>query len=107
MEMAGTWLLTPFHLTAIPGRKWRCFSIKAPHERPIYYVRVTLPEPEAKEEWRSQNTKEQDEIRRGFLSDWGFGAGELVRTGEKIVKVSVNRPFVLLTAPIRQLVWTV
>ncbi|KIJ18643.1 hypothetical protein PAXINDRAFT_167222 [Paxillus involutus ATCC 200175] len=51
-----------------------------------YSWAVTLPEPEAKEEWRSQNTKEQDEIRRGFLSDWGFGAGELVRTGEKIVK---------------------
>ncbi|KIK98665.1 hypothetical protein PAXRUDRAFT_133752, partial [Paxillus rubicundulus Ve08.2h10] len=58
-----------------------------------YSWAVTLPEPEAKEEWRSQNTKEQDEIRRGSLSDWGFGAGELVRTGVKIVKYGLyDRP---------------
>ncbi|KAF9227280.1 FAD/NAD(P)-binding domain-containing protein [Gyrodon lividus] len=58
-----------------------------------YSWAVTIREPEAKEDWRSQSTKEQDEIRRGSLSDWGFGAGELAKTGEKIIKFGLyDRP---------------
>ncbi|KAF9237503.1 hypothetical protein BU15DRAFT_48616 [Melanogaster broomeanus] len=58
-----------------------------------YSWAITTRELEAKEDWRSQSTKEQDEIRRGSLSNWGFAAGELVRTGEKITKYGLyDRP---------------
>ncbi|KIJ67862.1 hypothetical protein HYDPIDRAFT_107388 [Hydnomerulius pinastri MD-312] len=58
-----------------------------------YSWAVTTRESEAKEDWRSQSTKEQDEIRSGALSTWGFGAGDLVKSGEKIVKYGLyDRP---------------
>lgn len=54
----------------------------------ILGVSVTTRGPEAKEDWRTQNAEQQNEIRKGPLSAWGFGAGDLVKTGQKIVKVS-------------------
>lgn len=35
-----------------------------------------------------QNAEQQNEIRKGPFSAWGFGAGDLVKTGQKIVRVS-------------------
>ncbi|KAG1751627.1 uncharacterized protein EDB91DRAFT_1106403 [Suillus paluster] len=54
---------------------------------------ITTREAEAKEDWKTQNVEQQDEIRRGPLSAWGFGAGELVKTGQKIAKYGLyDRP---------------
>ncbi|KAG1740168.1 uncharacterized protein EDB91DRAFT_1283001 [Suillus paluster] len=48
---------------------------------------------EAKEDWRTQTAEQQNEIRNGPLSAWGFGAGDLVKTGQKIVKYGLyDRP---------------
>jgi len=49
---------------------------------------ITTREAEVKEDWKTQIVEQQDKIRGGPLSVWGFGAGDLVKTGEKIVKVS-------------------
>jgi hypothetical protein len=54
----------------------------------IVGFRITTREAEVKEDWKTQHVEQQNEIRRGPLSDWGFGAGDLVKTGQKIVKVS-------------------
>ncbi|KAG0706056.1 hypothetical protein DFH29DRAFT_872555 [Suillus ampliporus] len=54
---------------------------------------ITTREAEVKEDWKTQKAEQQDEIRRGPLSTWGFGAGELVKTGQKIVKYGLyDRP---------------
>ncbi|KAG1753021.1 hypothetical protein EDB19DRAFT_981046 [Suillus lakei] len=54
---------------------------------------ITTREAEVKEDWKTQNVEQQDEIRRGPLSAWGFGAGDLVKTGQKIVKYGLyDRP---------------
>lgn len=49
---------------------------------------ITTREAEVKEDWKTQTMEQQDKIRGGPLSLWGFGAGDLVKTGEKVVKVS-------------------
>lgn len=54
----------------------------------ILGFRITARESEVKEDWKAQHIDQQNEIRKGTLSDWGFGAGELVKSGERIVKVS-------------------
>lgn len=54
---------------------------------------ITTREAEVKEDWKTQHVEQQNEIRRGPLSDWGFGAGDLVKTGQKIVKYGLyDRP---------------
>lgn len=58
-----------------------------------YSWAVTTRGPKAKEDWRTQNAEQQNEIRKGPLSAWGFGAGDLVKTGQKIVKYGLyDRP---------------
>jgi salicylate hydroxylase len=54
----------------------------------ILRFRITTREAEVKEDWKTQHVEQQNEIRTGPLSDWGIGAGDLVKTGQKIVKVS-------------------
>jgi len=49
---------------------------------------ITTREAEVKEDWKTQSVEQQDKIRGGSLSAWGFGAGDLIKTGERIVKVS-------------------
>ncbi|KAG1802654.1 uncharacterized protein HD556DRAFT_702700 [Suillus plorans] len=44
-----------------------------------YSWAITTRQAEAKEDWKTQHVEQQDEIRRGPLSDWGFGAGDLGR----------------------------
>ncbi|KAG1866039.1 hypothetical protein F4604DRAFT_986638 [Suillus subluteus] len=51
-----------------------------------YSWAITTRGAEAKEDWRTQNEEQQNEIRNGPFSTWGFGAGDLVKTGQKIVK---------------------
>ncbi|KAG0706059.1 hypothetical protein DFH29DRAFT_980555 [Suillus ampliporus] len=54
---------------------------------------ITTREAEVKEGWKTQKAEQQDETRRGPLSTWGFGAGELVKTGQKITKYGLyDRP---------------
>ncbi|KAG1777653.1 hypothetical protein EV702DRAFT_1099798 [Suillus placidus] len=54
---------------------------------------ITTRETEVKEDWKIQHIEQQNEIRGGPLSDWGFGAGDLVKTGQKIVKYGLyDRP---------------
>lgn len=58
-----------------------------------YSWAITTRGAEAKEDWRTQNAEQQNEIRKGPLSAWGFGAGDLVKTGQKIVKYGLyDRP---------------
>ncbi|KAG2123411.1 hypothetical protein DEU56DRAFT_50166 [Suillus clintonianus] len=58
-----------------------------------YSWAITTRGAEAKEDWRTQNVEQQNEIREGPLSAWGFGAGDLVKTGQKIVKYGLyDRP---------------
>ncbi|KAI0949744.1 hypothetical protein AcW1_009265 [Taiwanofungus camphoratus] len=49
---------------------------------------ITVQESEAKETWRSMDEERQKEFKEGPISKWGFGAGELVSTADKIVKVN-------------------
>ncbi|KAH7926526.1 FAD/NAD(P)-binding domain-containing protein [Leucogyrophana mollusca] len=54
---------------------------------------ITHREAEAKEDWRSQDAHIQEEIRNSSLGHWSGGAGELVQTGQKIVKYGLyDRP---------------
>lgn len=56
-------------------------------------ISITTRGAEAKEDWRTQDVEQQNEIRKGPLSAWGFGAGDLVKTGQKIVKYGLyDRP---------------
>ncbi|KIK47163.1 hypothetical protein CY34DRAFT_799699 [Suillus luteus UH-Slu-Lm8-n1] len=58
-----------------------------------YSWAITTREAEVKEDWKTQHVEQQNEIRRGPLSHWGFGAGDLVKTGQKIVKYGLyDRP---------------
>jgi hypothetical protein len=54
----------------------------------ILGLSITTREAEIKEDWKTQSAEKQEEIRGGPLSAWGFGAGDLVKTGQNIVKVS-------------------
>ncbi|KAH7909957.1 hypothetical protein BJ138DRAFT_1009787 [Hygrophoropsis aurantiaca] len=54
---------------------------------------ITHREAEAKEDWRSQDAHIQEAIRNSPLGRWAGPAGELVQTGEKIVKYGLyDRP---------------
>ncbi|KAG2143868.1 hypothetical protein BD769DRAFT_1625589 [Suillus cothurnatus] len=58
-----------------------------------YSWAITTRGAEAKEDWKTQNVEQQNEIRNGPFSAWGFGAGDLVKTGQKIVKYGLyDRP---------------
>ncbi|KAG1791047.1 uncharacterized protein HD556DRAFT_1387296 [Suillus plorans] len=58
-----------------------------------YAWSITTRGAEAKENWRMQNAEQQNEIRKGPFSAWGFGAGDLVKTGQKIVRYGLcDRP---------------
>jgi 2-polyprenyl-6-methoxyphenol hydroxylase-like FAD-dependent oxidoreductase len=54
----------------------------------ILAISITTRGAEAKEDWKTQNAEQQNEIRNGPFSAWGFGAGDLVKTGQNIVKVN-------------------
>ncbi|KAG2065511.1 FAD/NAD(P)-binding domain-containing protein [Suillus decipiens] len=67
--------------------------IAYPITKDKYSWAITTRGAEAKEDWRTQNAEQQNEIRNGPLSAWGFGAGDLVRTGQNIVKYGLyDRP---------------
>lgn len=53
----------------------------------IFLYSVSSNEQESKESWRSVDEERQKEFKHGPHSQWAFGAGELVKTTEKIVKV--------------------
>ncbi|OBZ66994.1 Zeaxanthin epoxidase, chloroplastic [Grifola frondosa] len=54
---------------------------------------ITLQEPEAKETWRDMDEDRQREFKKGQFSQWGFGAGELVKTADTLVKYGLyDRP---------------
>ncbi|OAX31354.1 FAD/NAD(P)-binding domain-containing protein, partial [Rhizopogon vinicolor AM-OR11-026] len=58
-----------------------------------YSWAITTREAEVKEDWKTQSVEQQDKIRGGPLSAWGFGAGDLIKTGERIVKYGLyDRP---------------
>ncbi|KAG2046341.1 FAD/NAD(P)-binding domain-containing protein [Suillus hirtellus] len=60
---------------------------------PVAEDDITTRGAEAKENWRMQNAEQQNEIRNGPFSAWGFGAGDLVKTGQKIVRYGLyDRP---------------
>ncbi|KAG1838535.1 hypothetical protein DFJ58DRAFT_813989 [Suillus subalutaceus] len=62
---------------------------------PIAEDNITTRGAEAKEDWRMQNEEQQNGIRNGPFSEstWGFGTGDLVKTGQKIVKYGLyDRP---------------
>lgn len=48
---------------------------------------ISQREPEAPETWHAMDEHKQDEVRNGPFSHWDFGAGELIKTAEKIIKV--------------------
>ncbi|KAI0294790.1 FAD/NAD-P-binding domain-containing protein [Russula brevipes] len=54
---------------------------------------ITLREGEARESWRAVDQHEVEKIKRTPVSQWGFGASELIETAEKIVKFGLyDRP---------------
>lgn len=50
-------------------------------------LRITQPEEEHKESWRSIDEEQKEAFKSGPLSQWDFGAGEMVKTTTKIIKV--------------------
>ena len=48
---------------------------------------VTTREAEAKETWGTVNIQTAQSFLRSPVSNWGQGAGELVKTTEKVIKV--------------------
>ncbi|KAH9920085.1 uncharacterized protein B0H18DRAFT_1025880 [Fomitopsis serialis] len=54
---------------------------------------ITRREAEARESWRSIDDEQQNHFKEGPWSQWPFGAGELVRTADRIVKYGLyDRP---------------
>lgn len=54
---------------------------------------ITRREPETKESWRAVDDSTLEEIRNDPTSGWAFGAGELVKTAETVVKYGLyDRP---------------
>ncbi|KAL0956145.1 hypothetical protein HGRIS_002308 [Hohenbuehelia grisea] len=54
---------------------------------------ITRREPELKESWRSLDDEKQTQIKTGEFSTWPFGAGELVKHADRIVKYGLyDRP---------------
>ena len=50
-------------------------------------LRITLREAEAKESWREMDEERQEAVRKGPFAAYGYGAGELVSSADKIIKV--------------------
>ncbi len=59
----------------------------------LFIASITSAEPEAKESWRSVDEKQQAEFQAGPCSKWAFGAGELIKSAEKITKVRNHMSF--------------
>ncbi|KAG1720405.1 hypothetical protein EDB19DRAFT_1964808 [Suillus lakei] len=54
---------------------------------------ITTRGADAKKDWRTQHVEQHNEVRKGPLSAWGFGAGDLVKAGQKIMKYGLyDRP---------------
>ncbi|KAI0271689.1 hypothetical protein BC834DRAFT_456367 [Gloeopeniophorella convolvens] len=54
---------------------------------------ITLREGEARETWRAVDQQEVEEIQKTPIAQWGFGASELIKTAEKVVKFGLyDRP---------------
>ncbi|KAI0307436.1 hypothetical protein B0F90DRAFT_1673550 [Multifurca ochricompacta] len=54
---------------------------------------ITLREGEGRETWRAVDQHEAETIKRSSIAQWGFGASELIKTAEKIVKFGLyDRP---------------
>ena len=51
-----------------------------------------MQEPEAKETWGWVDEAVAREIKASHFSEWGFGAGEMVRNSTKMLKVSLIYP---------------
>lgn len=49
--------------------------------------RITRREAEHKETWRAVDDSILEELKKDPVSKWGFGAGELVQTAKKMIKV--------------------
>jgi hypothetical protein len=84
--MGVIWLRIRSQTTSTHGRKFLLPLLCSRVD--ILELSITTREAEVKEDWKTQIVEQQDKIRGGPLSVWGFGAGDLVKTGEKIVKVS-------------------
>ena len=56
---------------------------------------VSAESKEAKEEWRYVDQHKQDEFKSGPFSHWPFGAGELVKNAQKVIKASFLRMMTL------------
>ncbi|OJA10194.1 hypothetical protein AZE42_12950, partial [Rhizopogon vesiculosus] len=70
-----------------------CHMVMHPVADDKYSWAITTREAEVKEDWKTQSVEQQDKIRGGPLSAWGFGAGDLIKTGERIVKYGLyDRP---------------
>lgn len=50
--------------------------------------RLTIPEAELKETWQAADKETQEKIQTSPYARWNDGAGEMIRTTEKLVKVS-------------------
>ncbi|KAE9409016.1 FAD/NAD(P)-binding domain-containing protein [Gymnopus androsaceus JB14] len=58
-----------------------------------YSWAVTRREAETKETWRAVDDTMLAELKKDPVSEWGFGAGELVKTAQKIIKYGLyDRP---------------
>jgi len=58
-----------------------------------YSWAITRREAEARETWRVADEKLQEGIKNGPMSTWGFGAGDLVKSGQNITKFGLyDRP---------------
>ncbi|KAF5370787.1 hypothetical protein D9758_002108 [Tetrapyrgos nigripes] len=58
-----------------------------------YSWAITRQEPETKEGWRAVDDSLLDQMRQDPCSQWGMGAGELVRKAQKIIKYGLyDRP---------------
>ncbi|KAI0064091.1 FAD/NAD(P)-binding domain-containing protein [Artomyces pyxidatus] len=54
---------------------------------------VTLPEAEHRESWRSLHKEQIEAFQKSPFASWGYGAGELIRTTEKLIKYGLyDRP---------------
>ena len=54
----------------------------------IFPCRVNQPEEEQRESWRHLDVQTKDDIKKGPLSLWSCGAGDMVKSATEVVKVS-------------------
>ena len=52
--------------------------------------RISLREGEERESWRSVDKSQLEHFKQTPFAQWGYGAGELVQTAEKIIKVTLR-----------------